>query len=298
MTDKGNAQYKDTPKMFRTRQLVFASSISEYIHGDNTSDLRGALTLVIITKGKVTLTMNGTTVTGRKHDLIICPPNIILNESKVSSNFDAKVVMLSNEFILSFIHSERIKWANVFSRPARPLIHLDDDFVQLMERYDKLISMRVRLYHGRMFEASISHITLALLNDLACYVECCGMEDVASTTLPVRQSDVLFKKLITLVDGNLSNAQTPSRCIQYYADQLHVSPKYLTHVCKLCSGKTAKELIDSVLINRIEYMLLRSDLSVKEIAMQLGFPDVSNFGRYVKSKMGASPRAIRARAGK
>ena len=53
-----------------------------------------------------------------------------------------------------------------------------------------------------------------------------------------------------------------------------------------------------MLIKRIETQLLYNDMSIKEIAMQLGFPDVSNFGRYVKAKLGESPRAIRSRARK
>ena len=79
---------------------------------------------------------------------------------------------------------------------------------------------------------------------------------------------------------------------------LNVSPKYLTHVCKVCSGDTAKNIIGKMLIKRIETLLLYNDMSIKEIAMQLGFPDVSNFGRYVKAKLGESPRAIRSRARK
>lgn len=288
---------QDPNVLVSTRKVAFLTNINQYIHDHRYEELRGALTFVFISKGKLSVTMNGATIKGKKHDLIVCPPTVILNGSEISQNFDARVVVLSNDFLLSIINNDRIKWSNVLNRPAHPLLHLNEEFVHLFDNYEKLLKTRAAMPKGRMFELVIEHLTFALLNDLACYAETCGISNEL-TEIPVRQSDALFKRMLTLVNDSINSKQSPSRSIQYYADQLNVSPKYLTHVCKICSGRTAKDLIDSILINRIEYLLLRSDLSVKEIAMQLGFPDVSNFGRYVKSKLGSSPRAIRANAGK
>lgn len=288
---------QDPNVLVGTRKVLFLTNVNQCIRDHKYDNLRGALTFVFISKGKLSITMNSTVIKGKKHDMIVCPPNVILNHSEISQNFDAKVLILSNDFLLSIINNDRIKWSNVLNRPSHPLLHLSDDFVHLLSNYEKLLKTRIAMPKGRMFELVIEHLIYALLNDLACYAETCGLAEEL-VAIPVRQSDTLFKRMLTLVNESISSKQTPNRSIQYYADQLSVSPKYLTHVCKMCSGKTAKELIDSILINRIEYLLLRSDLSVKEIAMQLGFPDVSNFGRYVKSKLGSSPRAIRANAGK
>ncbi|MCI6894081.1 MAG: helix-turn-helix domain-containing protein [Bacteroidales bacterium] len=298
MDNELNAYSQDPNILISTRHLTFIKSVNKYIHNDSYDELRGALTLAFVTKGKMKATINNIPIMGKRHDLIVCPPNVILHESEISQNFDARVVILSSEFLLSIINNERIKWSNIFNSHSRPIIHLDKDFLNLLDKYEKFIVTRLAMPRGKAFEAVITHFTLSLLNDLVCYVDTNNNADDSFQQVPVRQCDILFKRLITLVVSSINNEPSPNRSIQFYADRLNVSPKYLTHVCKVCSGKTAKELIDSILINRIEYLLLRSDLSVKEIAMQLGFPDVSNFGRYVKSKTGSSPRSIRANAGK
>ena len=279
-----------------TRDISVVRGIKHLENAGNV-DSRRSLTCLFVDKGKIKLEMNKMTVVGKRHDMIVCPPNLILNNSKTSLNFEGKAVMLSNDFLLSIISNVRIKWVKVFNNRMSPVIHLDDDFVRLLDIYERLLLKRVTMFRGRMFEEVVTHLTLAFLGELSCYVEREGNTG-DDPSVPVRQCDVLFKKLITMVNNNISSSTMPNRSIQFYATELNVTPKYLTHVCKLCSGQTAKELIDSIIINRIEYLLLRSDLSVKEIAMQLGFPDVSNFGRYVKTKLGISPRAIRAKAGK
>ncbi|MGM9813049.1 MAG: helix-turn-helix domain-containing protein [Muribaculaceae bacterium] len=293
-------QIKDTEKNFdivlSTRDISFFRSI-RHLEKSNNFDSRRSLTFLFVTKGKIKLEMNKMTIVGKRNDMIVCPPNLVLSNSKTSTNFEGNAIVLSNDFLLSIISNERIKWAKVFNNRISPLVHLDEEFIRVLDIYEKLLLKRVTVYHGRMFEAVVSHLTMAFLCELQCYTEKQGLDGYDSP-VPVRQCDVLFKKLITMVNNNISSSTIPNRSIQYYATELNVTPKYLTHVCKLCSGQTAKELIDSILINRIEYLLLRSDLSVKEIAMQLGFPDVSNFGRYVKTKLGVSPRSIRTKAGK
>ncbi|MGN0214038.1 MAG: helix-turn-helix domain-containing protein [Muribaculaceae bacterium] len=297
MDEKIQVNETDFDVVLSTRDIMVIRNIRNLGKAKNV-DSRRTLTFLFVTKGKIKMEMNKMNIVGKRHDMIVCPPNLILSKSKTTQNFEGKAIMLSNDFLLKIISNERIKWSKIFNHRISPLIHIDDDFMHLLEQYEKVLLKRVNMeYRGHMFEAVVTHLTLAFLAELSCYAEKEGLENNDST-MPVRQCDVLFKKLITMVNNNISSNATPNRSIQFYATELNVTPKYLTHVCKLCSGQTAKELIDSILINRIEYLLLRSDLSVKEIAMQLGFPDVSNFGRYVKSKLGVSPRAIRAKAGK
>lgn len=79
----------------------------------------------------------------------------------------------------------------------------------------------------------------------------------------------------------------------YYADKLHVSPKYLSAVCKEVSGQTAFDLVNQYVLKNVKYMLQWSPKSIKEIAMELDFPNLSFFGKYVKRYLGVSPKQYR-----
>ena len=54
--------------------------------------------------------------------------------------------------------------------------------------------------------------------------------------------------------------------IGFYANQLYVTPKYLSAVCKEVSGQTASELITQYMVKDILYLLRNSQKSIKEIA--------------------------------
>ncbi len=81
--------------------------------------------------------------------------------------------------------------------------------------------------------------------------------------------------------------------IGFYANQLYVTPKYLSAVCKEVSGQTASELITQYMVKDILYLLRNSQKSIKEIANELNFPNLSFFGKYVKQHLGMSPKQYR-----
>ncbi len=58
---------------------------------------------------------------------------------------------------------------------------------------------------------------------------------------------------------------------------------------------TASQLINSVTLNYIRNMLASSDKSIKEIAAETGFDNLSFFGKYVRRKLGVSPRDYKAK---
>ena len=74
---------------------------------------------------------------------------------------------------------------------------------------------------------------------------------------------------------------------------LCLTPKYLSAVCKQVSGSTASQLIASFVVKDIRRLLDESDKSVKEICNELGFPNPSFFGTYVRKHLGQSPRRFR-----
>ena len=84
-----------------------------------------------------------------------------------------------------------------------------------------------------------------------------------------------------------------NRRVNYYADRLHVTPKYLAAVCKSIAKESPSHLIDLYMVKDIEYLLTHTSKSIKEIAIELDFPTLSFFGKYVRQHLGVSPRAYR-----
>lgn len=103
------------------------------------------------------------------------------------------------------------------------------------------------------------------------------------------QGDMLFHRFMDLVRQNSQQKHT----VQFYADQLFVTPKHLSAVCREHMGKNASTIISDALTSHIRYLLLHSDLTIKEIAAKTAFPNLSFFGRYVVKHLGDNPTNIR-----
>jgi AraC family transcriptional activator of pobA len=79
-----------------------------------------------------------------------------------------------------------------------------------------------------------------------------------------------------------------------YAAQLHISPGHLNERVKEQSGKTAIHHIHARIVLEAKRQLLHSDLSVKELADELGFEDPAYFNRWFKRLTGETPLQYRS----
>lgn len=78
--------------------------------------------------------------------------------------------------------------------------------------------------------------------------------------------------------------------VKFYADRMSLSPNYLNIICKRYFDKTASSIINNELILEIKMQLINSNKSIKEIAFDLGFKDLSGFSGFFSNNTGLSPR--------
>lgn len=91
--------------------------------------------------------------------------------------------------------------------------------------------------------------------------------------------------------GGLQDHGLPS--VHYMAEQLFISPRYLSDLLKQETGKTALELIHLSLISEAKNLLRSADQGVAEIAYLLGFENSSYFTRLFKKQTGMRPLEFR-----
>lgn len=83
--------------------------------------------------------------------------------------------------------------------------------------------------------------------------------------------------------------------VQDYADALAITPRTLNEITHKYVGKHVSQLIKERLVLEAKRLLHHGQLSVKEIAAQLGFEDAAYFTRFFTKNIGASPLAFRTR---
>jgi YesN/AraC family two-component response regulator len=91
----------------------------------------------------------------------------------------------------------------------------------------------------------------------------------------------------------LSQHFKEERSVQYYADQLFVTPKHLTKTVKEITNKTCGEFIDDMVISEAKILLDDHALSIGNVADALHFSDQFFFSKFFKNKTGQNPSEYR-----
>lgn len=88
--------------------------------------------------------------------------------------------------------------------------------------------------------------------------------------------------------------EQPLPTVQFFADELRVSPAYLSDMLRTLTGQNTQQHIHHALIEKAKRLLLTTSLTINETAFQLGFEYPQYFSRLFKSKTGVSPAAFRS----
>ncbi len=79
------------------------------------------------------------------------------------------------------------------------------------------------------------------------------------------------------------------RDLGFYAEELCITPKYLSRIVPRVTGKKALGIIRENVISEARLLLGERDLDIQQISALLGFPSASYFSRYFHEATGMSP---------
>lgn len=104
------------------------------------------------------------------------------------------------------------------------------------------------------------------------------------------RSICVFRDFKNLVERNYRKWHKLSE----YANEIHLTAKYLSQLVKSVSGRTAKQMIQDRIVLEAKRQLLYSNHNINEIAFELGFSEAEHFSAFFKKCQGVSPKAYRA----
>ncbi|WP_369409722.1 helix-turn-helix domain-containing protein [Mucilaginibacter lacusdianchii] len=81
--------------------------------------------------------------------------------------------------------------------------------------------------------------------------------------------------------------------VQFLAEQLFISPSYLSDMLRSLTGQNAQQHIHNKLIEIAKVKISTTNLTISEIAYQLGFEHSSSFNKLFKLKTKLSPLEFR-----
>ena len=247
--------------------------------------------LLFCRKGRLQFDVSGRQMTVTERQVAVIQSSTIVGNYMMSPDFQCYAACLSDRLVKSQLHQHIDIWnralfvnnINIVDIPPENPTEQLNHFFELMISY-------INAPRGIFREEAIASLVRCMLLDL------CGLfyEHLPEQPdKPGTQGEQLFNRFLKLLGETPIKHQT----VDYYAQQLFVSPKYLSAVCKQASGKTAMEWIHDYTVVDIRYHLLETPLSIKEISIRMGFPNLSFFGKYVRQHLGVSPKQYRQHNG-
>ena len=251
--------------------------------------LREIWAFLVVRQGSLHLTINEKDISISRNDLLFYSHYHNINNLEISDDFSGTIMVINARLASELIHSNVDMMKNLFYVGENPTLHLSDESMSQCLRYFDLIRYKWSKSDSNAIynREIIQSIARAALYEWASVVN--SQIPANNDTRALKQGERLFKNFIY----ELTNDKVKSRSVTDYANRLCVTPKYLSAVCKQVSGNTASAFINFYMVKDIKQLLKYSDKSIKEIAQNLGFPNLSFFGKYVKAHLGMSPSAYR-----
>ena len=241
-------------------------------------------------KGQLQLDVNGETEVVLEDEILFCTASSIVDNIVASRYFHCKLLCLTDNILKSFIlGNAQLLHEAVYVKRIN-IIPLDQHAKQRFLNFYALVRREMTdtamPYHKQMMQSLVQAFLYFLCGLVQKY-----LPDEESTTMDY--AETLFQRFLDL----LANDAVKHRPVDYYADKLCITPKYLTIICNRKSQKTASDWIRNYTLDEVRYYLRNTNKTVKEIAALMGLSSVQSFGKYVRQHMGVSPNDYRNRKG-
>jgi len=219
------------------------------------------------------------------------PKQVLSFEYRTDEELNHKgwLLLVHPDFFWNTFLSKKIKRYEYFDYKLSEALHLSD-------KEEKMV-VEIFLHIQQEYKGNIDNfsqdVIIAQLELLLTYSE--RFYQRQFTTRKITNHAILdqFEELLSAYysKGYLIEKAIPT--VQYFADELNLSANYLSRLLKNLTGQSTKHFIQDKIIDIAKEKLSTTDLSISEIAYELGFEHIQSFSKLFKSKTNFSPSEFR-----
>ena len=213
--------------------------------------------------------------------IVIIEPNCV-NTIALKEKSLGKILCFSEEFFSLRYNNNMLNHFGFLEQEAKIITELSET---QSVKFNSLLFFVQEEFSMRQTESQ--KVLRSYLNILLFEIDRLFSLEIKNKKTDVKQGKIQkFKKLIEL---HYQSNKLPS----YYADILSVTPNYLNKLCKEETGNTAGDFIRKHILIESQRQLHFTNLSINEIADELGFESPSYFITFFKKQMGITPEQFR-----
>jgi AraC family transcriptional activator of pobA len=220
--------------------------------------------------------------------LFFLAPNQLTGTSDQNLDFSGFTLFVHPDLLLNYPLAKKIRQYNFFSYAATEVLHLSDQEKETILAMAKLIDIEL---NSRIDELS-QDVIVSQIELLLTYAD--RFYKRQFLTRKAVNNDLL-QKLEEMLNAHFDHkaADQGIPTVQYLARELNLSPHYLSDMLRSLTGLNAQQHIHLKLIEKAKEKLSATNLSISEVAYELGFEHPQSFSTLFKTKTSLSPLEFR-----
>ena len=237
---------------------------------------------LICLRGTIEASINLKRYIFEANQIVIILPEQILQYHHISEDFSGHFVVMSKRFIdLLQMNIQDTVPIFLYLR-ENPTMMLSPTELELCLDYYSMLDKTVKMSDNPNRKETVKYLSLALFYSANNIFR----RHQISQKRQHSRKEIIFESFYKLVQSH----HKEYRSVEFYANKLSLTPKYLTTVIRETTGKTAHNWIHEYVILSAKAILKSSNMTIQQISEKLNFPSQSFFGKYFKRMVGMSPK--------
>ena len=212
------------------------------------------------------------------------------DNSKTAEKKSGWMMLIHPDFLWNTSLAKNIKQYEYFDYSVHEALFLSEKEEDVMNNIIKNIEKE---YHSNIDKFSQS-VIIAQLELLLTYSERFYERQFITRKISNHQILDRLEKILSDYFNNDELITKGQPSVQFISETLSVSPNYLSSLLKVLTGQSTQQHIHNKLIEKAKEKLSTTELSVSEIAYELGFEHSQSFSKLFKAKTNSSPMEFRS----
>ena len=274
----------DTIRLGDSDELVVMENFGSLPKGDLSLDGHGLI--VICTEGIAQFDYDGQQIRLHKDDLFLYMAHSVVTNFMSSSDFNCRQIWFSRGELWNINKYDEVSLSDLPYLKQHPTVHLTDDDVKLLDDYFQLLCRRMRDQSPVLYSNIVRSLVSTMMLEILSMMRRQEPENTVTPGLHRQRLADKFMRMVEQSDGRI-------RKVDDFANQLNITPKYLSTLLKETMNRRPSEMIHFYTLKAIEHRLRYTDMTMQEIANDLNFANASFFGKYFKEHAGMTPLDFR-----
>lgn len=246
-----------------------------------------ALQVLLVLEGSIDLSIDYVLFQASTNTVVTIMPTHITKVMKYSPNFKGRLMAVSRAFLeQSMMPNHSSSMIQYMKIRKNPTILLQESEIKTLD--ESMLRLRQTILQ------TSHHLQRLLIQNtlMGFFIEMGNIfsERKEYNTLPsLTRKEELFESFLRILYMYCKEQHV----VSFYAEQLYITPQYLSLILKELTGRSANKWIDEALMQEAKILLKAPQATVQQVADALHFSDQSTFGKFFKKHAGMSPMEYR-----